>query len=152
MTDRCAGRVRLKSKRMRLLSTRAGNWSTRRRATDVFVAFGLSGKRRKGLRVTDLEGRRLSRVRSLARSAFKFIPWELAHTCIWQIRFADDPSSPIYALGFAVVWLAVGVNVLSLLVSPTRRTLYDRLAGTLVVAGFGRAPKADSMPVRRHRA
>lgn len=93
------------------------------------------GKRRAGLQVTDLEGRRLSRVRSLGRTVLKFVPWELAHWCIWQISFAADPSSPVYTVGFAVVWLAVGANVFSLLVSSARQTLYDRLARTLVVRG-----------------
>ncbi len=93
------------------------------------------GKRRMGLEVTDLEGRRLSAARSFGRTILKFVPWELAHACIWQISFADDPRSPLYALGFAVVWLAVGANVASLLLSPARQTLYDRLARTLVVHG-----------------
>lgn len=91
------------------------------------------GKRRMGLTVTDLAGRRLSRARSVGRTALKFVPWELAHACIWQVSFAKDPSSPLYALGFAVVWLLVAANVVSLAVSPTRQTLYDRLAGTQVV-------------------
>ena len=90
------------------------------------------GKWRLGLTVTDEEGRRLTMARSLARSALKFVPWELAHACIWQFAFTDDPSSPSYALGFTLVWLAVGANVVALLVGPTRRTLYDRLAGTAV--------------------
>lgn len=102
------------------------------------------GKRRIGLEVTDLEGRRLSIARSLARTVLKFVPWELAHVSIWQISFADDQSAPIYALGFALVWLAVAANVVSLLVSPARQTLYDRLARTLVLRSscLGSSPKA----------
>ena len=91
------------------------------------------GKSRVNLAVTDLQGGRLSRPRSLARTALKFIPWELAHACIWQISFAADPSSPVYAIGFILVWLLVGANVVSLVASPARQTLYDRLAGTIVV-------------------
>lgn len=91
------------------------------------------GKRRIGLQVTDLEGGRISVARSLVRTGLKFVPWELAHACIWQISFAGDQSSPLYVLGFAAVWLAVGANLLSGLLSPARQTLYDRLAGTLVV-------------------
>jgi len=93
------------------------------------------GKALSGLMVTDLAHMRLSPLRSICRTVLKFIPWELAHLCIWQVSFAREPSSPIYAIGFAIVWLIVGANVVSLLVSPTRQTLYDRLAGTLVVHG-----------------
>jgi uncharacterized RDD family membrane protein YckC len=110
----------------------------------VTLYFGLSeascrqatwGKRRTGLMVTDLVGMRLSLLRSIGRTVLKFIPWELAHACIWQISFAREKSSAIYVAGFATVWLIIGANVVSLLVSPTRQTLYDRLAGTLVVHG-----------------
>lgn len=93
------------------------------------------GKARMGLMVTGVAGMRLSPLRSLGRTVLKFIPWELAHACIWQISFARDPSSTIYTVGFAIVWLIIGANVASLLVSPTRQTLYDRAAGTLVVRG-----------------
>jgi len=85
--------------------------------------------------VTDVAGRRLSILRSIGRTMLKFVPWELAHACIWQVTFARDSSSAIYILGFAIVWLLVGANVVSLLVSPTRQTLYDRVAGTVVVRG-----------------
>lgn len=93
------------------------------------------GKMRMGLMVTDLAGMRLTRWRSLARTILKFVPWELAHACIWQIRFARDPSAAIYTVGFVAVWLIIGANIVSLLISPTRQTLYDRAAGTVVVRG-----------------
>lgn len=40
-------------------------------------------------------------------------------------------------VGFAVVLALVGANVVSLLVSPRRQTLYDRLSGTRVVEVSG---------------
>jgi len=95
------------------------------------------GKTRTGLRVTDLAGRRLSSVGSLGRTALKFVPWELAHACIWQISFAAVRSSPVYVAGFSLVWLLVFANVVSMLASPKRQTLYDRIAGTLVVRSGG---------------
>lgn len=91
------------------------------------------GKSRMGLMVTDLAGIRLSPLRSIGRTVLKFIPWELAHACIWQVSFAPDQSSATYTVGFGIVWLIIGANVVSLLASPTRQTLYDRLAGTVVV-------------------
>ena len=37
------------------------------------------------------------------------------------------------SLGFILVWLLVGANVVSLAMSASRQTLYDRLAGTYVI-------------------
>jgi len=92
------------------------------------------GKRRKRLRVIRSDGARLSRSRAISRTALKFIPWELAHMCIWQISFAPPEPSPLITAGFALVWILVGANVVSLLMSQTHQTLYDWLAGTFVVA------------------
>lgn len=100
------------------------------------------GKRRMGLIVTDVAGGRLSVLRSIGRTVLKFVPWELAHACVWQVTFARDSSSAIYVVGFAVVWLIVGANVVSLLVSPTRQTLYDRVAGTTVE--YGSVPRVGA--------
>ena len=93
------------------------------------------GKRRMGLLVTDLSGGRISLARSFGRTTAKFIPWELAHLCIWQISFAPDQSSPLYVIGFTLVWIAVGANIVSLWLSPSSQTIYDRVAGTRVVHG-----------------
>ena len=46
------------------------------------------GKRSLDLRVTRTDGTRLTILRTGSRTLLKFIPWELAHTCIWQISFA----------------------------------------------------------------
>jgi uncharacterized RDD family membrane protein YckC len=92
------------------------------------------GKRRMQLRVVGVDGTRLSRARSVSRTALKFMPWELAHTCIWQISVAPQEPSPLITAGFAAVWLLVGANALSLMVRRTRQTLYDHIAGTLVVS------------------
>jgi uncharacterized RDD family membrane protein YckC len=91
------------------------------------------GKRRKGLQVVRTDGGRLSGARSLGRTALKFIPWELAHTCIWQVSFAPQEPSMLITAGFVLVWVLVGANVVSLLVSKRHQTLYDRLADTCVV-------------------
>lgn len=91
------------------------------------------GKRQIGLIVTDCQGRRLGRARSLARSVLKLIPWELAHACIWQLRFAVDPAQTrLWSAGFAVVWLLVGANLVALWLSSRRQTIYDRLSGSVV--------------------
>jgi len=57
----------------------------------------------------------------------------LAHTCIWQISFAPENPSPLILAGFVLVWLLVGANIVSLVVSKTDQALYDRIAETYVV-------------------
>jgi uncharacterized RDD family membrane protein YckC len=91
------------------------------------------GKRRLGLRVTRTDGARLSRGRSLLRTGLKFVPWELAHACIWQVSFAGPDPSPLITGGFVAVWLLVGANPVSLLVTRDHQTIYDRLSGAVVV-------------------
>ena len=91
------------------------------------------GKQRKGLQVIRVDGAQLTILRSIGRTALKFIPWELAHTCIWQIRFAQPAQSPIITVGFVLVWVLIAANIISLWISSMHQTLYDRLAGTYVV-------------------
>lgn len=99
------------------------------------------GKARCNLKVIGPDGARLSLRRSLARTALKFLPWELAHTAIWQAQFATAERSPAVIAGFLFVWALVGANALSIGVRRDRRALYDRLAGTAVIirpkAGIG---------------
>jgi uncharacterized RDD family membrane protein YckC len=91
------------------------------------------GKRKKSLQVTRTDGSRLTILRASGRTLLKFIPWELAHTCIWQISFAQQEPSQIIMMGFTLVWILVGANLVSVWISPTHQTLYDWLASTYVV-------------------
>ena len=75
------------------------------------------GKRTMGLRVVRTDGARLNKTRALTRTALKFIPWELTHTLIRQLRFAPQELAPMVSLGFILVWLLVGANVVSLAMS-----------------------------------
>ena len=93
------------------------------------------GKRKKGLQVTRTDGTRLTFLRASSRTLLKFIPWELAHTCIWQISFNRQAPPQIIIVGFVLVWILVGANIVSLWISPTHQTLYDWLSGTYVVKG-----------------
>ena len=93
------------------------------------------GKRVLGLRVVAAGDHRLSLRRSLARSAVKFLPWEVAHTCLWRIPgwpLAPDQPSLVIWTGFAVVGLLV-VLYLGSLWSRSRQAPYDHLAGSYVV-------------------
>lgn len=91
------------------------------------------GKQRLGLRVIDHNGNRIRFMRALARTLLKFIPWEISHTLIWEIYFSPGVSSAVINYGFVLVYVLIGLNVGSLVMTKAHQTLYDFLAGTYVV-------------------
>lgn len=91
------------------------------------------GKHWQRIKVTYNDGTRLSRTRALSRTALKFIPWELAHTCIWQMRENNQEFLPIILVGFILVWIIVGLYLITLLISSKKQTLYDQITKTFVV-------------------
>ncbi len=98
------------------------------------------GKRRRGLAVVTTLGDGLGFFQALARAVLKFVPWELSHTFIIHAsvagRAGEEP--PDWAMAVLVLaWLLVMANVVSFYMSAKRQTLYDRIAGTMVM-------KADS--------
>ena len=94
------------------------------------------GKRRRGLRVIDVHGARLSLPRSFVRSLLKFVPWELTHACLWRIPgwpLAPATPPPIITAGLVLVWVLVLAYLVSMLVSKKHQALYDWIAGTYVI-------------------
>ena len=91
------------------------------------------GKQRMKLRVTDENGERISFWRALARTFLKFIPWELSHTLIWELSFSPQTDTVLTYYGFGFVYLLVGLNIASLLLTKTHQTIYDLLTKTYVV-------------------
>jgi uncharacterized RDD family membrane protein YckC len=94
------------------------------------------GKRKMGLRVITTYGARLSLPRSLTRSLLKLLPWELTHACLWRIPgwpLAPTTPSLLITAGLALVWILVGADLVSLLVSKKHQALYDWIAGTYVL-------------------
>jgi hypothetical protein len=94
------------------------------------------GKRKAGIRVASLAGARLTLMRALVRSALKFLPWQIAHTSIYQIGgwpFAPKEPSPIVIAGFVLVYVLVGSYLLSAWLSKRHRTPYDWAAGSVVI-------------------
>lgn len=90
------------------------------------------GKKRMGLMVTDSNGARINFWRALARTFLKFIPWELSHTLLWQINFAPQAGSTLINYGFVLVYVLIGINIASLLITKKHQTLYDLLTKTYV--------------------
>jgi uncharacterized RDD family membrane protein YckC len=87
------------------------------------------GKRLLGLVVVRLDGGGLSWPGSLLRSTAKVaVPWELAHTGVWNSLVWPGPEAPVNTLLF------VGA----------RRPLYDRLAFSVVRRRPGTVPAAGA--------
>lgn len=100
---------------------------------EASVQQGTWGKQRVGLKVIDKNGNRINFGRSLIRSLLKFVPWEISHTLLWEIAFSKGSPSPLINYGYAFVYLLVGLNIASVLLTQTKQSLYDLLAGTYVV-------------------
>jgi uncharacterized RDD family membrane protein YckC len=90
------------------------------------------GKNKTGLKVTDHNGTRIIFARSFVRTLLKFIPWEISHTLIWEISFSPQTDSAFSTIGFIIVYLLMGLNIASLLMTKTHQTIYDLLTGTYV--------------------
>lgn len=80
-----------------------------------------------------MDGDRIGLGRSSLRTAVKLAPWELSHFAIWRLTAGPTvpDAAPPVALG--LVWALVGANLVSIVVTRRRRTLYDLVAGTVVV-------------------
>jgi uncharacterized RDD family membrane protein YckC len=91
------------------------------------------GKKKMGLQVTDDNGGQIYFGRSLFRTVLKFIPWALAHTLIWNIYFSPDAISPWINYGFVLVYVLIGLNIVSLMFTKKHQTIYDLLAKTYVI-------------------
>ncbi len=90
------------------------------------------GKRRVRLKVVRTkDGKPLGLARSFARTALKFVPWEMSHAGMWYIKFHPESSWP-FIVGMTVVFLLVGLNAAFIALSRSHQALYDVLAGTAV--------------------
>jgi uncharacterized RDD family membrane protein YckC len=94
------------------------------------------GKQRLKLKVADQNGNRISFWRAFGRTLLKFVPWELSHTLIWQLYFAPQIESIWVNYGFALVYLLIGLNIASILITRTNQTLYDLLTNTYVISAI----------------
>ncbi len=92
------------------------------------------GKRRLKLQVADQDGARIGFWRSLARTLLKFILWELSHTLIWQLYFSRQTEMVWINYGFGLVYVLIGLNIVSLMRTRTNQTLYDLLTKTYVIS------------------
>jgi uncharacterized RDD family membrane protein YckC len=90
------------------------------------------GKRKAGVQVANLQGKRLSFNRALLRSIMKFLPWQIAHTCIFSLPY--DRTAPWWLIaGLILVQIWVVFYLLVLWLNRTHRTPYDWIAGSMVI-------------------
>jgi uncharacterized RDD family membrane protein YckC len=88
------------------------------------------------LRVITKDGSRLSFVQALLRSVVKFLPWQIAHTCLFHIPgwpFAVQGFPTWVMAGFVILYVLLFVYLITLTFTPKRQALYDWLAGSYVV-------------------
>lgn len=94
------------------------------------------GKQWVGIQVVSLSGGRLSLSQALARSLIKFLPWQIAHTSLFNIEgwpMAPENPSSIVMVGLILVWVLVGLYLVSIWASPNRQTPYDWISGAYVI-------------------
>jgi len=93
------------------------------------------GKRALRLAVVELNGFRLSTRRALLREAVRFLPWELSHALLWRVALGPHGGSIVWwvTAGFGVVYALVLIYLVTLFIGSQHRTVYDRLAGSIVI-------------------
>jgi len=104
------------------------------------VAGATWGKKRVGLKVVGLDGRRLSAGKALLRSVAKFLPWQMAHTALLHIPGfpmapTDPPSWTVWVMG--AMWALVVAYLVGLTPLCGGRTIYDRLSSSQVIEAGG---------------
>jgi len=86
------------------------------------------------MRVEMVDGSRVSLPRALLRSTVLLVPFEVNHVLMFHFAppTGEAPSAAFW-IGIAAVWVLIGVFLVSVLVSPRRQSLHDRVAGTVVM-------------------
>lgn len=88
------------------------------------------GKSQIGILVLTVDGMYVSFIRSLVRTGFKFLPWELSHYFIYKARTTDEDLF-LYLMLIAISLLVI-TYIAIFLMSKKKQCLYDLVAGTVV--------------------
>jgi uncharacterized RDD family membrane protein YckC len=91
------------------------------------------GKHLRGLKVLTVTGEGLTYGHAFLRTAIKLVPWELSHTFLIQSGTTQGQPPQWATMLLLLAWTLVAANIASVLASPERQSLYDRIAGTVVV-------------------
>ncbi|MBN2388938.1 MAG: RDD family protein [Anaerolineales bacterium] len=91
------------------------------------------GKRLFRLQVTNLRGARIGFGRAIIRTVIKLIPWELTHlTLMLPVPLWWD-SSPGLRSGILIVYVLIGIYILTMFLNKRRQSVHDLIAQTIVV-------------------
>jgi len=105
--------------------------------TESSIAQASWGKRKRRLRVESTDGTRLSLRAAMVRSLLKLIPWQIAHTSLFNIPgWPTNTGSPPgwVVVGLVLVWVIVAMYAFSVVFQPSHQSIYDRLVGARVVS------------------
>ena len=106
--------------------------------TEVGTRQETIGKIKVGMRVVTLEGGAPSKISILMRTIVKLLPWEIAHTFIWQMQYVFYQSGyeadvPIWIFaGLSVSMILVIIYVAMIALRQDGRAPHDLVAGTRV--------------------
>ncbi|HSK71808.1 MAG TPA: RDD family protein [Pyrinomonadaceae bacterium] len=91
------------------------------------------GMRLLGLRVTGLNGERISFGRALLRTVVKLIPFEVNHAVMFLPVPLMNETNPNFRYGFILVNMLMLVYLASVVLTSRRQSIHDLIAGTMVV-------------------
>lgn len=92
------------------------------------------GKLRMNLVVQAADGTPASFAAVLLRNVLKFVPWEITHMLIWRNVYSESFPTWAFVGGLALVYGLLGIYIATMVVSPSRQTLYDGIAGVVIVS------------------
>jgi uncharacterized RDD family membrane protein YckC len=92
------------------------------------------GMRLFGARVVAFDGSHVSRGRGALRAAVLLIPFEVSHAVLFHLGPRGGRADPAFYQGLAAAWALLAVYLGSCLLDPLRRSVHDRVAGTVVLA------------------
>jgi uncharacterized RDD family membrane protein YckC len=92
------------------------------------------GHRLSGVAVAVIDGQRVSFGRSLLRSAFMFLGWELAHMAMFIPRnFVLEDAAPWQYAGLVAATAYLVADVVAVIATGGRQSIADLVAGTRLV-------------------
>ncbi len=111
--------------------------------SDASATGATIGKRLLGIRVSRIDGARLSWPQAFLRTTLKLLPWELVHVAAFTLSTDLTQFRPAQTVGVALANLLIIVYLLLVGLSRGQRSVHDYVAGTLV--------RSANQPGRSHR-
>ena len=101
--------------------------------SDASTGGATLGKRLFKIRVSDVQGRRVSLLQALVRTAIKLLPWELVHVSAFAISTTLAQVSAMQVMGLVVANLLAIVYLFTAVATRGRQSVHDFVARTMVV-------------------